>query len=152
MIRIQETRYSVCRLLYFGWVALLSNPWFVDCYPYAFRKASSTRLHSNRFCFRCEHRIDAICGWFLLFWKAFHCKCRKISTFPLPKIVEAPLNIVLYNVLSGPGPSLYGVEPLSYYSKKLIVNWNVAVLPAVFGFLLSVRVSIKQDSKFKKGL
>ncbi|EGT45008.1 hypothetical protein CAEBREN_09175 [Caenorhabditis brenneri] len=74
-----------------------------------------------------------------------------VDSYYFGKPVIAPLNIVLYNVLSGPGPSLYGVEPLSYYIKNLIVNWNVAVLPAAFGFLLSVCVSIKQDSKFKKG-
>ncbi|MFH4984880.1 hypothetical protein AB6A40_011589 [Gnathostoma spinigerum] len=49
-----------------------------------------------------------------------------VDTFFYGKPVLAPLNIVLYNVLSSHGPDLYGVEPLSYYLKNLILNWNVA--------------------------
>lgn len=38
--------------------------------------------------------------------------------------VLAPLNIVLYNVFTEHGPSLYGTQPLSYYLINLILNWN----------------------------
>ena len=36
------------------------------------------------------------------------------STFP-------PLNIALYNALSGSGDELYGVEPPMYYLKNLLL-------------------------------
>ncbi|KAK6962505.1 alpha-1 2-mannosyltransferase ALG9-like isoform X1 [Biomphalaria glabrata] len=47
------------------------------------------------------------------------------------KIVIAPLNIVLYNVISGHGPELYGVEPLSYYIINGFLNFNFAYLLAL---------------------
>ena len=45
-------------------------------------------------------------------------------------LVIAPASIVLYNVLSGDGrgPSLYGVEPWTYYVKNGLLNLNI-VLP-----------------------
>ena len=45
-------------------------------------------------------------------------------------LVIAPVSIVLYNVLSGDGrgPSLYGVEPWTYYVKNGLLNLNI-VLP-----------------------
>lgn len=43
----------------------------------------------------------------------------------------APLNIVLYNVFTPHGPSLYGTAPLSYYLLNLFLNWNVFVMLSV---------------------
>ncbi|KJH43721.1 plasmid Maintenance Protein [Dictyocaulus viviparus] len=54
------------------------------------------------------------------------------------KRVLAPLNIVLYNVFSEHGPDIYGVEPLSYYLKNLILNWNIAVFLIPLAVPLSV--------------
>ncbi|EYC25093.1 hypothetical protein Y032_0012g1697 [Ancylostoma ceylanicum] len=51
--------------------------------------------------------------------------------------LQAPLNIVLYNVFSEHGPDLYGVEPLSYYLKNLVLNWNVAAFLAPLAIPLS---------------
>ncbi|KAK6049619.1 plasmid Maintenance Protein [Cooperia oncophora] len=51
-----------------------------------------------------------------------------VDSYYYGKRVLAPLNIVLYNVFSEHGPDLYGVEPLSYYLKNLVLNWNIAVL------------------------
>lgn len=51
------------------------------------------------------------------------------STFP-------PLNIALYNALNGSGDELYGVEPISYYVKNLLLMVGLigtplaAVVPA----------------------
>lgn len=61
-----------------------------------------------------------------------------VDTYYFGKPVIAPMNIVFYNVLSGPGPSLYGEEPLSYYIKNLIVNWNIAIVAAAIGFMWSL--------------
>ncbi|CCG84608.1 protein of unknown function [Taphrina deformans PYCC 5710] len=39
-----------------------------------------------------------------------------------------PLNIILYNVLAaqqGRGPEVFGVEPVSYYFKNLLLNFNI---------------------------
>ncbi|CAD6194017.1 unnamed protein product [Caenorhabditis auriculariae] len=51
--------------------------------------------------------------------------------------VFAPLNIVVYNVLSGPGPELYGTEPLSFYIKNLLLNWNIVFPLALSALPLS---------------
>uniref|UniRef100_A0A183BUS5 Mannosyltransferase n=1 Tax=Globodera pallida TaxID=36090 RepID=A0A183BUS5_GLOPA len=51
------------------------------------------------------------------------------------KIVIAPLNIVLYNIFSAHGPTLYGVEPASFYVRNLLLNFNVVVPLAVVGFV-----------------
>ncbi|RUS68602.1 hypothetical protein EGW08_023636 [Elysia chlorotica] len=56
------------------------------------------------------------------------------------KLVVAPLNIVLYNVFSGHGPELYGVEPLSFYFINGFLNFNFAFLLALMSLpLLLVR-------------
>lgn len=39
---------------------------------------------------------------------------------------------MLYNVFSGHGADLYGVEPVSYYVKNVLLNWNVCVPLALF--------------------
>lgn len=42
-----------------------------------------------------------------------------------------PWNIVLYNVLSGHGPDLYGVEPWYFYVLNGFLNFNVAFILAL---------------------
>ncbi|KAK6735534.1 hypothetical protein RB195_018628 [Necator americanus] len=49
----------------------------------------------------------------------------------------APLNIVLYNVFSEHGPDLYGTEPISFYLKNLILNWNIVALLSPLALPLS---------------
>ena len=46
-----------------------------------------------------------------------------------------PLNILLYNTILGSGDQLYGVEPISYYIKALILNTGVAFPLSLFGFI-----------------
>nr|CDJ91310.1 Alg9 mannosyltransferase domain containing protein [Haemonchus contortus] len=60
-----------------------------------------------------------------------------VDSYYYGKRVLAPLNIVLYNVFSEHGPDLYGVEPLSYYLKNLVLNWNIAALMVPFAIPLS---------------
>ncbi|CAJ0606550.1 unnamed protein product [Cylicocyclus nassatus] len=60
-----------------------------------------------------------------------------VDSYYYGKRVLAPLNIVLYNVFSGHGPDLYGVEPLSYYIKNLVLNWNIAAILAPLAIPLS---------------
>ncbi|RNA12060.1 Alpha-1-2-mannosyltransferase [Brachionus plicatilis] len=50
-----------------------------------------------------------------------------IDSFFYGKLVVAPLNIFVYNVLdtTGKGPDLYGREPFSYYIKNLFLNFNI---------------------------
>uniref|UniRef100_A0A1I7UG00 Mannosyltransferase n=1 Tax=Caenorhabditis tropicalis TaxID=1561998 RepID=A0A1I7UG00_9PELO len=70
-----------------------------------------------------------------------------VDSYHFGKPVIAPMNIVLYNVLSGPGPSLYGEEPISFYIKNLIVNWNVAIIASGIGFILSLWPSIGRKNQ-----
>ncbi|CAD5212239.1 unnamed protein product [Bursaphelenchus okinawaensis] len=65
-----------------------------------------------------------------------------VDSFYYGKPVIAPLNIVLYNVLSGHGPDLYGVEPVSYYLKNLFLNWNVALLFALIALPTALYVYV----------
>ena len=69
-----------------------------------------------------------ISGAFTFIWDYFMYK----------KIMFSPANIVLYNVFSNKGPDLYGVEPVSYYIKNLILNWNICFIFAVLSLPLAV--------------
>lgn len=60
--------------------------------------------------------------------------------------VVASLNIVLYNVLSGPGPSLYGEESIMFYIKNLILNWNIVIFVVFAGVVFSV-IAIREASQ-----
>ncbi|CAG5130362.1 unnamed protein product [Candidula unifasciata] len=65
------------------------------------------------------------------------------------KLVIAPLNIVLYNVISGHGPELYGVEPLSFYLINGFLNFNFAYILALgsLPFLLFCSWFLKKSPK-----
>ncbi|KAL0257796.1 mannosyltransferase [Diplodia seriata] len=56
-----------------------------------------------------------------------------INSFFYRKFVCVPLNIVLYNVFSGPGrgPDIYGTEPWHFYVRNLVLNFNVWFVLAV---------------------
>lgn len=47
-----------------------------------------------------------------------------IDSFQYGRLVIAPLNIVVYNVLGGAGPNLYGTEPFSFYFINGFLNFN----------------------------
>lgn len=65
---------------------------------------------------------------------------------PIPSLLfQAPLNIVLYNVFSEHGPDLYGVEPVSFYVKNLLLNWNVAIVLAILSLPLSLHVYVRNS-------
>jgi alpha-1,2-mannosyltransferase len=50
-----------------------------------------------------------------------------ISEFFYKKAVLVPLNIVLYNIFSGPGrgPEIFGTEPWHFYIRNLLLNFNI---------------------------
>ncbi|KAK6735527.1 hypothetical protein RB195_018628 [Necator americanus] len=60
-----------------------------------------------------------------------------VDSYYYGKRVLAPLNIVLYNVFSEHGPDLYGTEPISFYLKNLILNWNIVALLSPLALPLS---------------
>jgi len=47
------------------------------------------------------------------------------------KILIAPLNIILYNVFSDKGPTLYGTEPWTFYFMNGFLNFNIAFVLAL---------------------
>ncbi|KAJ3340443.1 mannosyltransferase [Gonapodya sp. JEL0774] len=78
-----------------------------------------------------------------------------IDSFFYRRPVFASLNLVLYNVFSGPGrgPDIFGTEPWWFYLVNLTLNWNImfllalAALPLVFLSSLLVRpTSAPNDS------
>jgi len=56
-----------------------------------------------------------------------------ISGFLYKRLVLVPLNIVLYNIFSGPGkgPEIYGTEPWHFYIRNLLLNFNIWFVLAV---------------------
>jgi alpha-1,2-mannosyltransferase len=56
-----------------------------------------------------------------------------VSSFFYRKLELVPLNIVLYNVFSGPGrgPDIYGTEPWHFYMRNLLLNFNIWFILAV---------------------
>jgi alpha-1,2-mannosyltransferase len=49
------------------------------------------------------------------------------------KATIVPWNLVSYNILSGPGrgPDIFGTEPVDYYLRNLILNFNIWVILAL---------------------
>uniref|UniRef100_A0A8C5MQ83 Mannosyltransferase n=1 Tax=Leptobrachium leishanense TaxID=445787 RepID=A0A8C5MQ83_9ANUR len=54
-----------------------------------------------------------------------------IDSYYYGKLVVAPLNIFLYNVLSDHGPDLYGTEPWHFYFINGFLNFNVVFVMAL---------------------
>lgn len=54
------------------------------------------------------------------------CTVIGIDTICYGKLVFPPLNIVLYNIISGHGPELYGTEPWYFYMTNGFLNFNIA--------------------------
>eukprot|EP00834_Sanchytrium_tribonematis_P001034 NODE_22_length_42145_cov_1.310612.p8 type:complete len:503 gc:universal NODE_22_length_42145_cov_1.310612:8936-7428(-) len=61
-----------------------------------------------------------------------------IDSYFYKKPVFAAWNIVKYNILSQHGPSLYGIEPMSYYLKVLILHWGPLAILIPFSIILSL--------------
>ncbi|KUJ16952.1 glycosyltransferase family 22 protein [Mollisia scopiformis] len=61
-----------------------------------------------------------------------------ITGFFYKKVVVVPLNIVLYNIFSGPGrgPEIYGTEPWHFYIRNLLLNFNIWFILAVLAMPL----------------
>ncbi|POS85074.1 hypothetical protein EPUL_002878, partial [Erysiphe pulchra] len=67
------------------------------------------------------------------------------------RLVIVPLNIVLYNVLSGPGPNLYGTESWHFYIRNLFLNFNIWFLLAIISLPLYVlQKAISHDNQSVK--
>ena len=71
--------------------------------------------------------------------------CMIVDFYFYRKWTIPAVNIAVYNVFSGKGPELYGVEPLSFYFKNGFLNFNVAFVacflsaPSVlFAYLICV--------------
>lgn len=75
-----------------------------------------------------------------------------IDSIQFGKLVIAPLNIVLYNVLGGHGPNLYGTEPFSFYFINGFVNFNFVWVLALFSPLALVLNYLFVPSKNKSTL
>ncbi|OBA23188.1 hypothetical protein METBIDRAFT_38156 [Metschnikowia bicuspidata var. bicuspidata NRRL YB-4993] len=62
------------------------------------------------------------------------------SYFYARPFLFVPINIVLYNVfaLEGEGPAIFGVEPLSYYVKNLLLNFNAVFVLGCMGAAVNV--------------
>lgn len=87
--------------------------------------------------------------WFLFItyslWAgtAVICALFFVDSYYYGKYVLAPLNIVLYNIFSSHGPNLYGVEKPSFYFYNLLLNWNIAVLLAIFAVPFAACVFVR---------
>lgn len=66
-----------------------------------------------------------------------------VDSYYFGKLVVAPLNLVMYNVLSSDTSSeLYGVEPWWFYFKNCLLNFNIAFVLAVMAPLLMILVNL----------
>ncbi|RKF55300.1 Alpha-1,2-mannosyltransferase alg9 [Golovinomyces cichoracearum] len=67
------------------------------------------------------------------------------------RLAIVPLNIVLYNVISGPGPNIYGTEPWHFYFRNLLLNFNIWFVLAIISLPLhlfpKLRPYVKQPKK-----
>lgn len=59
----------------------------------------------------------------------------------------ALLNLAVYNASSEHGPTLYGVEPLSFYIKNLALNWNLVFLCGALGPLFALLLALCTPGK-----
>lgn len=69
------------------------------------------------------------------------------------RLVVAPLNIVIYNIFSPHGPTLYGVEPWTFYILNLTLNFNLVFFAAFLTpvLLILVKLFIGKGSIRPKG-
>lgn len=67
-----------------------------------------------------------------------------------------PLNIVLYNIFSGPGkgPEIYGTEPWHFYIRNLLLNFNIWFVLAILSMPLFIlqKISTAHRGSIQTGL
>lgn len=69
--------------------------------------------------------------WSLLCFAVVAVPLVAVDSYYYGKLVCAPLNILLYNMLGKGGPDLYGVAPMSYYFVNGFLNFNVVFVLAL---------------------
>lgn len=93
-------------------------------------------------------------GWSFLIFLINIAISMEIDSNFYSKTVLVPLNIVLYNVIfanENSGPNIFGVEPLSYYIKNLILNFHfIAPLAYIGVFLLPIIMFISPKKNMYK--
>ena len=81
--------------------------------------------------FRGPSRVASIFSfaqWTLVFGALIALPMIAVDSYMFGKLVLAPLNIVVYNVFPqnpAQGPDIYGTEPLSFYIKNGLLNFNI---------------------------
>ncbi|KAH8804692.1 glycosyltransferase family 22 protein [Xylogone sp. PMI_703] len=72
-----------------------------------------------------------------------------ISSFLYKKPTVVPLNIVLYNVFSGPGkgPDIFGTEPWHFYIRNLLLNFNIWFVLAMLSLPLFILQKLFSQSR-----
>ncbi|RFU30567.1 hypothetical protein B7463_g5782, partial [Scytalidium lignicola] len=72
-----------------------------------------------------------------------------ISSFLYKKPTMVPLNIVLYNVFSGPGrgPEIFGTEPWHFYIRNLLLNFNIWFILAMLSLPLFILQKVFSQSR-----
>ncbi|KAI5693480.1 hypothetical protein M8J75_000077 [Diaphorina citri] len=77
----------------------------------------------------------------------------RIDSLYFGRLVVSPLNIVVYNIFSPHGPTLYGVEPWTFYFLNLTLNFNIVFFAAFLTpiFLTLVKLFIGKSSIRPKG-
>ncbi|EDV22011.1 uncharacterized protein TRIADDRAFT_29833 [Trichoplax adhaerens] len=79
----------------------------------------------------CQNLITYFIKWTFIWLIVIMAPLLAIDSYYYGKLTIAPLNIVMYNVLSGKGPELYGVESWTFYFINGFLNFNVAFVLAI---------------------
>lgn len=74
--------------------------------------------------------------WVFIQWSLIACAAillpmARIDSLYYGRLVLAPLNIVMYNVFSPHGPSLYGTYPWFFYIINGVLNFNFMFIAAL---------------------
>ena len=72
-----------------------------------------------------QKRLPAFLGWSAASMALILGPVVAVDYHYYGRLLCTPLNIVLYNVLGGRGPELYGTEPWSFYLINGALNFNV---------------------------
>lgn len=63
-----------------------------------------------------------------------------VDSWHYGKLTIAPWNIVAYNIFTEHGPTLYGVEPWTYYFVNGFLNFNVVWVSCISLFMTVLMV------------
>ena len=119
---VKTSIFSIGLAVLFGWpfVVILGLPICVDL---CFFKGNNT----------IKNIIDFLM-WTVIFGLLIAVPMILIDSYMFGRFVFAPLNIVAYNVFPqnpNQGPDIYGKEPLSFYLKNGLLNFNI-LFPMAF--------------------